>query len=181
MVRCVTARAEGSAPRRDARVPSGAGRLMLACAAYWVVALWLVTRFPQIEALGIRATTLTLRSALAVFGLRVAETAGVLNVGRTGITISPDCSPHLPILIFAGGVLASRARWSQRAIGLAVGALAIHLFNTARILALLAILATRPAWFDFAHVYLWQIGTIVVVLAAFASWLAWTGPRAQAA
>jgi hypothetical protein len=66
-------------------------------------------------------------------------------------------------------------------VGLALGAVAIHLFNTARILALYAVLAVRPGLFEFAHVYLWQIGTIVAVLAAFALWLAWIGRRAQAA
>jgi exosortase/archaeosortase family protein len=178
----VMSRAEaGVGPRREGRSVPGVGRLVLTCAAYWAVALWLVSRFPQIEALGIRVTTLTLRFALATLGLHLVETAGVLSIGRTGITISPDCSAHLPILIFAGAVLASRASWGQRAIGLVAGALAIHLFNTVRILVLLAILATRPTWFDFAHVYLWQIGTIVAVLATFAAWLAWTGPRARTA
>ena len=59
-------------------------------------------------------------------------------------------------------------------MGLGLGALVIHVFNAIRILALIGVLARSPALFELAHIYLWQIGTIVVVIAAFALWLPWT-------
>jgi len=168
-------------PRREGRTPLAAGRIVLTCVAFWGAALWLVSRVPAIEAIGIRVTTMSVRAGLALAGLHVDQTGHILRAGRAGIEITPDCSPHFPYLIFAGAVLASPASWRQRMAGLALGAVAIHLFNTARILALYTVLAVRPSLFEFAHVYLWQMGTIVAVLAAFALWLGWIGRRAQAA
>jgi exosortase/archaeosortase family protein len=151
------------------------------CLAYWAAALWLVSRIPAVEAAGIRITVVTVRAALQLAGLQVQQIGRHLSVSGTGIEIAPDCSPHLPYLLFAGAVLASPATWRQRAIGLGLGALAIHVFNSMRILALIGVLATRPALFELAHVYLWQIGTLVVVIAAFAMWLPWTGQRPTSA
>jgi exosortase/archaeosortase family protein len=174
-------RSENAGSRRRSRSPLATGRILLACAAFWAAALWLVSRFPAIEAFGIRATVLSVRAGLGLVGLHVDQTGRVLRASQSAIEITPDCSPHFPYLIFAGVVLASPATWRQRSVGLVLGAVVIHLFNTARILALFAVLAARPTLFEFAHVYLWQIGTIVTVLGAFALWLAWIGKRPQAA
>jgi exosortase/archaeosortase family protein len=165
------------AGRPAGRDLSSIARIALACAAFWGAALWLVSRVPAVEAAGIRLTTASVRALLALTGMRVEQIGHVLTAGGTGIEIAPDCSPHLPYLIFAGAVIASPATWRQRLAGLAAGALALHAFNVARILVLFAVLASRSAWFDFAHVYLWQVGTIVAVLAAFLLWLEWTGRR----
>jgi exosortase/archaeosortase family protein len=176
-VKSPAARTSRPQPGRGAR----AVRVVVECAAFWGGALWLVSRFPSIEAFGIRVTLATVRGTLALFGLHVVQSGRILRTTRAAIEIAPDCSPHLPFLIFAGVVLATPATWRERAAGLVFGALAIHVFNVARILALFGVLATRPGWFDFVHIYLWQIGTIVAVLAVFAAWLAWTGRRARTA
>ena len=64
------------------------------------------------------------------------------------------------------------------AAALLLGALVIHVFNTLRILTLIWVLAWRASWFDFAHVYLWQTGTVLIVFLTFALWLrAVTGRR----
>src|SRR5262245_3407655 len=146
-------------PRRSERSTSSVVRLVLMSLGFWAVALWLVSRFPGIEAFGIRVTMVSVRAMLALTGAHVEQLGQILFVGGTSVTISPDCSPHLPYLIFAGGVLATPAAWRQRLIGLLVGALVIHVFNVARILALVAVLVWRHEWFEFTHVYLWQIGT----------------------
>jgi exosortase/archaeosortase family protein len=172
---------KGGASRGGKRTPVARWRTLVACLGYWGAALALVSRFPQVDAWGIRITLLSVRAVLLGLGRHVERTGDTLSVGTTSIQIGADCSPHLPYLIFAGGVLALPATWRQRAVGLAIGAVAIHLFNVARILTLFAVRAARPEWFDFVHVYLWQIGTIVAVVAAFLAWLQWTGRPAPAA
>jgi exosortase/archaeosortase family protein len=143
--------------------------------------LALVTFVPQVEAAGVALTIASVRAMFALAGLPVTQLGHLLTVRGTGFEIAPDCSPHLPFLVFAGGVVATPATWRQRGVGLLLGGVGIHAFNTARILALFAIQATHRAWFDFAHVYLWQVGTIVAVLAAFVTWLAWTDRSARPA
>jgi len=166
--------APSTAPARKAPARRASpGRIVGVCLAFWAASLALVTLVPQVEAAGVALTIATLRGMFAAAGLPVLQVGHLLTVRGTGFEIAPDCSPHLPFLVFAGGVVAIPATAGQRAVGLVLGALGIHAFNTARILALFAIAAKHRAWFDFAHVYLWQVGTIVAVLAAFVGWLAW--------
>jgi exosortase/archaeosortase family protein len=141
------------------------------CLVFWGAALWAVSRLPLIEDFGIAATVGTLHAILRLFGTGVERMDSALYVGRTSVEIVADCSPHMPYLIFAGVVLAFPAPWRKRLFGLVAGALVIHSFNVIRILALIGILVWRRSWFEFAHVYLWQTGTILVVFATFALWL----------
>ena len=59
--------------------------------------------------------------------------------------------------------------------------MAIHLFNTLRIITLIWILRFRQSWFEFAHVYLWQTGTVLMVFATFALWMRTLPPRREPA
>jgi exosortase/archaeosortase family protein len=146
-----------------------------ACLAYWGLALWLVSAVPAIETFGIRVTMATVRGMLTLIGLATTRVGDTLIHGHTAIDIASDCSPHLPYLILAGAILAYPAAWRDRVLGLLAGAVLVHAFNTLRILALFFILLTRPEWFEVAHTYLWQIGTILVVFGSFAVWLRWVG------
>ena len=163
---------------RRAVVPA---RVIAVCIAVWAAGLALVALVPQIEAAGVALTIASVRAMFALAGLPVLQVGRLLTVRGTGFEIAPDCSPHLPILVFAGGVLAMPATARQRAVGLVLGSLGIHAFNTVRILALFAIAAQHRAWFDFAHVYLWQVGTIAAVLAAFTAWIQWVDRPLRAA
>ena len=119
--------------------------------------------------------------AFAITGQHVTRVGSSLYAGGEGVSIVSDCSPHAPFLIFAAVVLAFPSTWRQRLLGLAVGAVGIHVFNTVRIIVLMQILIWRPAWFEFAHVYLWQTGTVLMLFVTFALWLRWLGPVAKRA
>lgn len=142
------------------------------CLVFWAVTLVLVSRVPAIEEAGVSFTLQTLQTVLSVFGQTVERHGATLFTAGTSVEIVSECSPHMPYLIFAAVVLAFPATWRQRLVGLLLGAVVIHLFNTVRIVSLIYILAWKRAWFDFVHVYLWQTGTILIVFATFALWIA---------
>jgi exosortase/archaeosortase family protein len=154
---------------------------LLRCLAYWGAALALVSRVPAVDQGGVALTVATLQFVLGLFRLPVRRVGSALYVAGTNIEIVSDCSPHMPYLIYAAVVLAFPATWRQRAVGLLVGAVVIHAFNTIRIIALIGVLAWKREWFEFAHVYLWQTGTVLAVFATFALWLRSTAPRQGAA
>ncbi len=153
---------------------------LLRCLAYWGAALALVSRVPAVENAGVALTVSTLQFVVGLFGQPVQRVGTALYVAHTHVEIASDCSPHMPYLIYAAVVLAFPATWRQRALGLLLGAVVIHAFNTLRILALIGILAWKREWFEFAHVYLWQTGTVLAVFATFALWLRTTAPRSTA-
>ena len=160
---------------KSARRPA-AGRkpvllFLLRCVVYWAAALGLVSRFSAIENAGISLTIVTLQGMYRMFGQSLERVGNSIATSRTSVEIVADCSPHMPFLIFAAVILAFPSTWRQRLLGLAFGALVIHLFNVVRIVTLLWVLTWRSSWFEFVHVYLWQTGTILIVFVTFALWI----------
>ncbi len=154
---------------------------LVKCLVYWAAALLLLSRVPAVEEAGINLTLGTLQLTMGAFGQKVQRIGSSLFAGGTSIEIVSECSPHTPFLIFAAVVLAFPASRWQRLFGLICGAVVIHLFNTIRIITLIRILAWRSSWFEFVHVYLWQTGTILILVATFALWLAALGRPSKSA
>ena len=171
--------------KQGRRSPTSSRRLVLGfllrCVIYWGVALLLVSRVSALENGGIKLTTGTLVQALRIFDRSAGVTEHTVHTSRASIEIVPDCSPHMPFLIFAAVVLAFPASWKKRTLGLSLGAVVIHLFNTVRIMTLIWVLAAKPNWFEFIHVYLWQTGTILIVFVTFALWIRTITPRMKPA
>jgi exosortase/archaeosortase family protein len=153
---------------------------LVRCFVYWGVALFLISRVPAIERAGIDLTVATIEKLFEWTGQAITRQGNALFGAGAAVEIVADCSPHVPYFIFAAVVLAFPSSWTQRLIGLVAGAVLIHVFNTVRILALMWVLAWRREWFEFAHVYLWQTGTILVLFAAFALWLRLVSARRPA-
>jgi len=76
---------------------------------------------------------------------------------------------HVTILLWAA-VLAFPAPWMQKAKGLAAGTAAIHLVNLLRFISLFYVGQYSRAWFDFAHLYLWESLMMLDTLVIFWTW-----------
>jgi len=76
---------------------------------------------------------------------------------------------HVTILLWAA-VLAFPATWVQKAKGLAAGTAAIHLVNLLRFISLFYVGQYSRAWFDFAHLYLWESLMMIDTLVIFWTW-----------
>ncbi len=150
------------------------------CLGYWAVALLVLGRVPQVETAGIAVTVVTVARLFGLMGRHIVRQGNSLFVDGRGVSVVGDCSPHVAFLIYAAVVLAFPSNWRQRGLGLLFGAVVIMIFNTARIALLIQTLIWRPDWFEFAHVYLWQTGTVFVLFATFALWLRWVGPARPA-
>ena len=137
----------------------------------WVAALAAATLFPRIEQWAIAATMWTLKLVVVPFQHDAIISGSMLQAGGASVQIVADCTPLMPTAALWAAVIAFPAPWSWRLIGLAAGAGVIWIYNIARILALLPVLAHRPQWFEFIHVYLWQTVTLIVVFVCFLAWL----------
>jgi exosortase H (IPTLxxWG-CTERM-specific) len=74
------------------------------------------------------------------------------------------------MLVLLAGILAYPAPWRSRAIGLAVGAVAIQALNVVRIASLYALGQWNLQWFEWAHLYAWQA---LIMLDAMLVWMLW--------
>ena len=91
-------------------------------------------------------------------------------VSHYAIQMAYGCNgAHVTILLWAA-VLAFPASWMQKAKGLAAGTAAIHVVNLVRFISLFYIGQMNRAWFDFAHLYLWESLMMLDTLVVFWTW-----------
>jgi len=96
-----------------------------------------------------------------------------------GVTIEAGCNGVEAMLVLLAGILAYPAPWRARLAGLAVGTVAIQALNLVRIVSLFYLGQWNYAWFEWAHLYVWQA---LIMLDVLIVWLLWvrTLPRASA-
>jgi exosortase H (IPTLxxWG-CTERM-specific) len=87
-----------------------------------------------------------------------------------GVTIEAGCNGVEAMLVLLAGILAYPAPWRSRLVGLAVGAVAIQTLNLVRIVSLFYLGQWNYAWFEWAHLYVWQA---LIMLDALVVWLLW--------
>ena len=73
------------------------------------------------------------------------------------IKIANGCSGLEAVILLAAGVLAFPATWSERALGWMAGAAAIMMLNVLRVMSLYYIGQYSREWFDWAHLYAWDV------------------------
>ena len=164
-----------NAPRR-AEVRAVLG-FLARFAAGWVATLVLFALVPAIDRWAVSHTVWSLLLTTRLFG--VASSGAESNVVIAGVPVQivPDCTPLMPTAALWIAIAAFPAPWRWKIGGLLAGAVLLWLYNMARILALVPVLAYRPQLFDFIHVYLWQTVTLIVVFALFLLWLRLHPPR----
>jgi len=84
------------------------------------------------------------------------------------------------MILLSAAMLAFPAPWGRRFGGIALGGIAIQALNIVRIASLFYLSRWNAAWFEWAHLYLWQPLIMVDVLVVWLVWLRWArgGPRA---
>lgn len=146
----------------------------------WACALSVVSFVPEVERWAIHATLLSLGFVCRIFTRSVLVANPDFVLGGTPVTISPDCTPLMPTAALWVAILAYPAPRRWKLTGLLAGAGLLWLYNLGRILTTVSVLKTRPQWFEFVHVYLWQTVTVIAVFGLFVLWLRFE-PRPRSA
>ncbi len=110
------------------------------------------------------------RIVLNLLGERATVAGQVLRSPRFSVTIFNGCNGLEAILIFVSGVLAFPAPWRRKALGVALGFVAIQVFNVIRVVSLFYVGIWRPRWFNVSHVFVWQS---LVIVFGVVLWLVW--------
>jgi len=147
----------------------------------WALAIVALSLLPAIDRSAVTATVWSVSAVLRAITFHPEITGTTIRLGSAALQIIPECTPVMPVLLLAIAMLAYPAPGRWKLAGTAAGITALWIYNVLRMLALLATLAVRPAWFKFTHVYLWQSVTLLVVCALFLAWLRYAPPaRARA-
>jgi exosortase H (IPTLxxWG-CTERM-specific) len=114
---------------------------------------------------------------LKLIGEDVTVTGTVIRSSRFAVNINNGCNGVEAMLILLASIVAFPASLKARAIGLALGALAVQALNAIRIITLYLLGAYQPKLFDLFHTAVWQV---VIIMAAIGFFLAWSARVAPA-
>lgn len=108
---------------------------------------------------------------LRMIGEDVTVRGTVIGSTRFAVNINNGCNGVEAMLILLASIVAFPASLKARAIGLALGAIAVQILNEIRIVTLYLLGAYHPRVFDMFHTAVWQI---VIIAAAILFFLAWS-------
>lgn len=97
----------------------------------------------------------------------------VVSLGSFSVTIIEECTGIYEGLILGAALLAYPTVWRNTALGFALGMPLIYGMNLVRIAVLLVAGRHSAGWFEFMHVYFWQVTMIAMVASAWLAWLSW--------
>ncbi len=103
-------------------------------------------------------------------GLETRHVGTALVSPAFSVDIRNGCNGLETWFLFAAAVLAFPARPREKALGLAIGLVAIQLVNVARILVLFALGVHAPALFQRTHAVVAPAVVIVVGVGLFLAW-----------
>lgn len=110
---------------------------------------------------------------IQLFDSNVISEGIVIRDLKTGsaVSIQSGCNGIEAMICLTAAVIAFPSTWRYRALGLAIGFLAIQLLNIVRIISLFYLLQWNQTFFEWAHLYLWQALIILDAFFVFILWL----------
>ena len=112
-----------------------------------------------------------------IFGASTQVDGSLITSPAFSMSIVFGCTAVVPIAIFASAVLAYPCTIKQKAMGIALGIVALFALNLVRTVSLLFIGSHfSRSFFDTAHFLIWQP---IMILVAIVLWLFWVEKLAR--
>lgn len=148
-----------------------AGSLVLSLGVYvgFLGSVWV----EEVAAWNARWTSFTLN----LFGSSTTADGTTLSSSSFAVNVVAECTAVGPLVLFIGAVVAYPSPLRAKAIGVAIGVLALSVINLVRITSLFWIGSNFPQHLDVAHLLVWQTAIIVI---AIVMWLLWAERLADA-
>jgi exosortase H (IPTLxxWG-CTERM-specific) len=119
-------------------------------------------------------------AALSAFFMKMFD-SGIVSQGiqiydKTGgpiLEVVAGCNGMEAVIILLAAVFAFPATFVQKIIGFVSGFVAIHALNVVRIISLYYIAIWDMKWYEWFHLYVWQMLIILDALLVWLIWLRW--------
>ena len=108
-----------------------------------------------------------------LFDSDVASQDRLLYSRRTGfgVLIEAGCNGIEAAIILIAAILAFRAPWKHKAVGILAGLAAVQGLNIVRVISLFYLGMWNAKVFEWAHLYLWQALIMLDILVVWLLWL----------
>jgi exosortase/archaeosortase family protein len=104
-------------------------------------------------------------------GIAAERSGALIHLHSRTLSIDLPCTAVFIVALYVALVVAYPVSVRDRLLGIALGVPIILVFNFGRIVAAAAVSESNPAAFTFFHDYLFQVGMVLVTVAAWAAWL----------
>ncbi len=91
--------------------------------------------------------------------------------GGFAIAVANGCSGLEAVILLSAAIVAFPAPWPSRARGVLIGTVVIMVFNLLRVISLFYLGQYSRQWFDWAHLYFWDIIIMLDGLLVFILWV----------
>lgn len=108
---------------------------------------------------------------LNLLSFRATASGTLLKVEGFGVQIDDVCTGIFVVAIYLSAVLAYPSRSTEKVKGFVLGASVIFTLNVIRVMSLVYIGRYFPAFFETAHLLVWQS---LIIFSALLVWLYWT-------
>jgi archaeosortase B (VPXXXP-CTERM-specific) len=116
-------------------------------------------------------TANVLGSIYSAAGADVMVNGALVSINGFGLEIIDECTAVFSSIVYCACILAYPTTLRKKGIGVALGIPALYAINILRLVILAQVGQTRPALFEFVHVYLWQASFIIFIVVIFLLWL----------
>jgi archaeosortase B (VPXXXP-CTERM-specific) len=116
-------------------------------------------------------TANVLGSIYSAAGADVMVNGALVSINGFGLEIIDECTAVFSSIVYCACILAYPTTIRKKGIGVALGIPALYAINILRLVILAQVGQTRPALFEFVHVYLWQASFIIFIVVIFLLWL----------
>lgn len=93
------------------------------------------------------------------------------------VTIIEECTGLYEALLLSAALLAFPTTWGKAILGFVIGFPMIYAMNIIRICGLLAAGRYFGEYFDFLHLYFWQVTMVLMVATTWLVWVKWVVRR----
>ena len=93
--------------------------------------------------------------------------------GTFGVTVIEECTGLYEALLLSAALLAFPTTWGKALLGFAMGFPMIYAMNVVRIALLLVAGEYIGAYFEFLHLYFWQVTMVLMVATTWLVWVKW--------
>jgi len=104
-------------------------------------------------------------------GERTVARRDAITAPGISLSIAKGCEGIETMILVIAALAAYFMPARRKLEGIAAGIALIYVVNLVRIISLYYIFRYRPAWFDFAHLYFWQVVIIFIGVAFFLFWI----------
>ena len=121
-------------------------------------------------------TTIILNFLLNLLQIKTRMTGNLIMLtdgSQIKFQIIPDCTGVYPFIILASLIISFPAIFIKKIWGILFALLYTFLFNYLRLILLFVIARHSAKWFEIAHLIIWQVSFVLLIIIYFFWWIQW--------